>query len=70
MVVIAWYLDIQLPVQSVPITTNVVSLKPAHGDVYTSIQHFVLKIVSDLKKIDGVLRVLRFPPPIKLTATI
>jgi hypothetical protein len=25
-VVIIWYLDLQLPVQSVPITTNIVSL--------------------------------------------
>jgi hypothetical protein len=28
-VVIIWLLDLQLPVQSVPITTNVVSLNPA-----------------------------------------
>jgi hypothetical protein len=26
-----WYLDIQLPVQSVPITTKVVSSNPVHG---------------------------------------
>ena len=37
-VVIAWLLDLQLPVQSVSITTNVVSLNPAHGEVY-SLQH-------------------------------
>jgi hypothetical protein len=30
-VMIVWYFDIQLPVQSVPITTNVVSSNPAHG---------------------------------------
>ena len=30
---------VQLPMQSVPITTNVVSLNPAHGEVY-SIQHY------------------------------
>jgi hypothetical protein len=41
MVVIVWYLDLQLPVQSVTITTNVVSLNPAHGQVY-SIQHYVI----------------------------
>jgi hypothetical protein len=29
MVVILWKLDLQLPVQSVPITTQVVSLNPA-----------------------------------------
>ena len=28
------YLDLQLPVQSVSITTNVVSLNPAHGEVF------------------------------------
>jgi hypothetical protein len=31
MVMIIWYLDIQLPVQSLPITTNVVNLNPANG---------------------------------------
>jgi len=31
MVVIAWQLDLQLPVQSVPITTRVVSSNPLHG---------------------------------------
>ena len=35
-----------------------------------SIQHYVIKFVSDLRQVDGFLRVLRFPPPIKLTATI
>ena len=38
--VIVWKLDFQLPVQSVPITTNVVSLNPVHAEVY-SIQHYV-----------------------------
>jgi hypothetical protein len=36
--VIIWELDLQLPMQSVPITTTVVSLNPIHGEVY-SIQH-------------------------------
>jgi hypothetical protein len=40
-------LDLQLPVQSVPITTKVVSLSPVQGEVY-SIQQYVIKIVSDL----------------------
>jgi len=56
-------------VQSVIITTNVVSSNPAHGEVYL-MQHYVLKFVSDLRQVSGSLRVLRFPPPIKLTATI
>ena len=34
MVVIIWQLELQLPVQSVPITTKVVSSNTAHGDVY------------------------------------
>ena len=33
-VVIVWWLDLQLPVQSVPITAKVVSSNPAHGEVY------------------------------------
>ena len=33
--------------QSVPITTNVVGSIHAHGEVY-SIQHYVMKFVSDL----------------------
>ena len=34
------------------------------------IQHYVIKFVSDLWQVCGFPRVLRFPPPIKLTATI
>jgi len=30
----------------------------------------VIKFVSDLRQVDGLLRVLRFHPAIKLTATI
>jgi hypothetical protein len=33
-------------------------------------QHYVIKFVSDLPQVGGFLRVLRFPPAIKLTATI
>jgi hypothetical protein len=46
--------------------TNVVSSNPVHGKVY-SIQHYVLKFVSDLRQVGGL---LRFPPAIKLTAPI
>jgi hypothetical protein len=53
----------------VSITTKVVSSNPAHSEVY-SIQHYGIKIVIDLRQVGGFLRVLRFPPPIKLTATI
>jgi hypothetical protein len=58
-VVIVWLLDLQLHMQSVPITINIVSLNPA--------QHYVIKFVSDLRQVGCF---LRFPPPIKLTATI
>jgi hypothetical protein len=34
-VVIVWLLDLQLPVQSVPITNKVVSSNPVHGEVYS-----------------------------------
>ena len=46
LVVIVWELDLHLLVQSVPITTEVVSSNPAHGEVY-SIQDYVNKFVSD-----------------------
>jgi hypothetical protein len=36
------------------------------GEVY-SIQHYVIKFVSDLRQVGGLLQVLWFPPPIKLT---
>jgi hypothetical protein len=48
-------------VQSVPITTKVVSSNPIHGKVY-SIQHYVIKFASDLWQVSGF---LRFPSPIK-----
>jgi hypothetical protein len=54
---------------SVPITTKVVSSNRVHGEVY-SIQQYVIKFVSDLRQVGGFLRVLRFPPPIKLAAMI
>jgi hypothetical protein len=60
---------LQLPMQSVPITTKVVSLNPTNGKVYL-IQHNVMKFVSDLWQVGSFLWVLRFPPPIKLTDTI
>ena len=66
--VMVWQLDLPLPMQSVPLTTEVVSLNPAQG-VY-SIQHYVIKFVSDLRQVCGFLWVLNFPPPLKRTATI
>jgi len=49
------------PLQSVPITTNVVSSNPVHGEVYSK-QHYVLKFVSDLRQVGGFLR-----PPVSST---
>ena len=54
-----------LPIQLVPFTTKV-SSNPVHGEVY-SIQHYVIKFVSDLWQVGVFLRKLWFPPPIKLT---
>jgi hypothetical protein len=62
-------MDLQLFVQLVPITTKLVSSNPIHGEVY-SIQHYVIKFVSDLRQVSGFRWVLRLPPPIKLTAMI
>jgi len=55
--------------QSVSITTNVVSSNPLHGEV-CSIQHYVIKFVSNLQQYGGFRLVLQFLPPIKLIATI
>ena len=41
------FLELQLPEQSVPITPKAVSSNPVHGEVY-SIQHYMIKFVSDL----------------------
>jgi hypothetical protein len=46
------------------ITTDVASLNPVQG---RGVQHYVIKLVSDLPQVGGF---LRYSPPIKLTATI
>jgi len=44
---------------------------PAQGEVYSiQVCHTVIKFVRDLRQVGGFLRVIRFPLPIKLTATI
>ena len=55
--------------KSVPITTKVMSSNPVDGEVY-SIQHYVIRFDSDLWQVGDFFRVLRFPPPINLTAKI
>ena len=66
MIMIIWQLELQIHMQSVNITTNVVSSNPSHGEVY-SIQFYVIRFVIDLRQVGDFLWVLRFPPPIKLT---
>ena len=65
-VVIVRLLYLQLPMQSVYITTTVVSSNRNHDDMYLT-QHYVIKFVSDLIQVGGVRRVLRIHPLIKLT---
>jgi hypothetical protein len=50
------------------ITTDVVSSNLDQGEVYNN--NYVIKLVSDLRHFGGFLLVLRFPPLIKLTATM
>ena len=45
---IVWWLDLELPMQSLSIITNVVSSNPAHGEVYT-MQLYLKMLVSDLR---------------------
>ena len=40
----------QLDLQSMPVTTKVVSLNPAHGEMYL-IQHYVTKFVDDIRQV-------------------
>jgi len=42
----------------------------SRSDEVYSIQHYVIKFVSDLYQVGGFLRVLQIPPPIKPTAMI
>ena len=55
--------------KSVSITTKVVSSNPIHGEVY-SMQLHVIKFVNELQQVYSFLRLLQFPPPIKLIVTI
>jgi hypothetical protein len=56
-----------IPMQSVP-NTNVVSLNPAHGEVYSI--YYVINFVSDLWQVCGFLQVRWFPQTITLTSTV
>ena len=52
-VVIAWELDLQLPIYSVPIPTKAVSSNPVLCKVF--LIHCVMKFVSDLRQVGGFL---------------
>ena len=65
---IVWYLELQLHVQSVPITTKVVSSNSSHGEVYW-IQHYVIKFKVCQRLATGLWFSLGIPP-IKLNAKI
>jgi hypothetical protein len=45
-IMVVCLLDEQLPLPSVPITTNVVSSIPAEGEMY-SLQQYMIHVVSD-----------------------
>ena len=60
MAVIVYLMDLQLSMQSVEFES-----RSGRG-----VQHYVIKFVSDLRQVCGFVRVLQFPPPIKLTATM
>ena len=65
----SWIYKSTWAITAYDIITKVVSLNPVHGEVHL-IQLYVIKFVSDLRQIDGFLRVLQFPPQIKLIGTI
>jgi hypothetical protein len=50
-------------------TFSNISVVTVSFEVY-SIQHYVIKFVSDLRQVAGFLQLLWFPPPIKLTIMI
>ena len=62
LVVIVWYLDLNLPIQSLPITTKSCEFESYSGKVYL-IQLHVIKFVCDLQLVDGFPQVLWFPLP-------
>ena len=49
--------------------TDVVSLNLTHGEVY-SIQHYLIKFVSDLRQVSGFLQYSGFLEQITVTTTI
>ena len=64
--ILCYWLDLKLHIQSVPITTNSMRSNPAHGEVY-SIQHYVIKFVSNLSLVGGFLRWVSSSTPVSST---
>ena len=56
--------DLQLTMQSLPFTTNVLSANLARDEMY-SIEHYVIQFACDLRHVGGFLLVLWFPARIK-----
>ena len=48
---------------------NVANSNPADDEVY-SIQHYVIMLLSELRKVDGFLWVLQFPIPLSICPSI
>jgi hypothetical protein len=70
-VMIVWFNVVGF-ISTYPISANYhkrSEFEPHSGEVY-SIQHYVIKFVSDLRQVGGFLWVLLLPPLIKLTAKI
>jgi hypothetical protein len=54
-------MDSQLSVQSMPITTKVVSSNPAHGEVYSiQLYYYMIKFVSDLPTKVKIITVIKY----------
>jgi hypothetical protein len=69
MAVIVWWLDFTTTYAISAYHHQQCEFEPRLGEVY-SIQHYVIRFVSDLRQVGSFLRVPRFPPPIKLTVMI
>jgi len=69
-VVVVWWLYLQLPLQSVPITINAVS--QSESRLWRAVLDTTLcdKFSSDLRQLGGFYWVRRFSPSIKLIVTI
>jgi hypothetical protein len=66
-------LFLQLELEEAEPSTESEEFREQHEEVIHkihSVQHYVIKFVSDLRQVGGFLQALQFTPPIRLTATI